>query len=226
MSLSRSTLTGFENRWGSRQASFALRIREFRPDCSDSADATSPWDLHQRTFPPPRRHMFELDGRLSAVVALRRQESFPWAPKLGAFTRNTTRTSSGASTGSATRSFARRYRYAEENPSSIEEALEIADADGTASILDINLISSEPDFCCAGAIHARRTRRVFRRRAADARRRRTGRGLLGRHRAPARLVTLSCTRAASQLRSTSPGTRSTDDSGPGRLATSPGRTGG
>jgi hypothetical protein len=42
-----------------------------------------------------------------------------------------------------------RYRYAEENPASIEEALEIADADGTASILDINQISDEPDFNCA-----------------------------------------------------------------------------
>jgi hypothetical protein len=41
------------------------------------------------------------------------------------------------------------YRYAEEAPSSIEEALEIADADGTASILDIQQISDEPDFCCA-----------------------------------------------------------------------------
>jgi hypothetical protein len=42
-----------------------------------------------------------------------------------------------------------RYRYAEENPSSIDEALEIADADGTASILDINKISETPDFFCA-----------------------------------------------------------------------------
>ena len=42
-----------------------------------------------------------------------------------------------------------RYRYAEENPSSIEEALEIADADGTASILDINQVADEPDFSCA-----------------------------------------------------------------------------
>jgi len=41
------------------------------------------------------------------------------------------------------------YRYAEENPSSIDEALEIADADGTCSILDIQQISSQPDFCCA-----------------------------------------------------------------------------
>ena len=42
-----------------------------------------------------------------------------------------------------------RYRYAEEEPSSIEEALEIADADGTASILDIMQVSDTPDFCCA-----------------------------------------------------------------------------
>ena len=42
-----------------------------------------------------------------------------------------------------------RYRYAEENPSSIEEALEIADADGTASILDIAQVSEEPDYGCA-----------------------------------------------------------------------------
>jgi hypothetical protein len=41
------------------------------------------------------------------------------------------------------------YRYAEEKPSSIEEALEIADADGTASILDIQTVAEEPDFCCA-----------------------------------------------------------------------------
>ncbi len=41
------------------------------------------------------------------------------------------------------------YRYAEEGPTSIEEALEIADADGTASILDIAKVSDAPDFCCA-----------------------------------------------------------------------------
>ena len=38
-----------------------------------------------------------------------------------------------------------RYRYSEENPSSIEEAREIADADGTASIFDIDLVGQEPD---------------------------------------------------------------------------------
>jgi hypothetical protein len=42
-----------------------------------------------------------------------------------------------------------RFRYAEENPTSIEEALDIADADGTASILDISQISAEPDYGCA-----------------------------------------------------------------------------
>jgi hypothetical protein len=41
------------------------------------------------------------------------------------------------------------YRYAEENPSSIDEAREIADADGTCSVLDIDRVSDEPDFCCA-----------------------------------------------------------------------------
>jgi len=41
------------------------------------------------------------------------------------------------------------FRYAEEGPTSIEEALEIADADGTASILDIAKVSDAPDFCCA-----------------------------------------------------------------------------
>jgi hypothetical protein len=42
-----------------------------------------------------------------------------------------------------------RYRYAEHNPSSIDKAIEIADADGTASILDIATITDEPDFGCA-----------------------------------------------------------------------------
>ena len=46
------------------------------------------------------------------------------------------------------------YRYAEEDPSSIEEAIEIADADGTASILDIEQISDEPDFNCAAPFSA------------------------------------------------------------------------
>lgn len=41
------------------------------------------------------------------------------------------------------------YRYAEEDPTSIDEALEIADADGTCSVLDIERISASPEFCCA-----------------------------------------------------------------------------
>ena len=41
------------------------------------------------------------------------------------------------------------YRYAEEQPNSIEEAREIADADGTCSVLDIDRVSDEPDFFCA-----------------------------------------------------------------------------
>ena len=39
-----------------------------------------------------------------------------------------------------------RFRYSEENPATIEEALEIADADGTGSILDIDRVDDEPDF--------------------------------------------------------------------------------
>ena len=41
------------------------------------------------------------------------------------------------------------YRGAEMNPSTPEEAVEMMDADGTASILDIERVSEEPDFCCA-----------------------------------------------------------------------------
>lgn len=39
-----------------------------------------------------------------------------------------------------------RFRYSEEGPSSIDEAREIADADGTGSILDIDFVSDAPDF--------------------------------------------------------------------------------
>ena len=53
------------------------------------------------------------------------------------------------------------YRYAEEGPSSIDEALEIADADGTASILDINQISDEPDFCSAAPFTPAELRTYF-----------------------------------------------------------------
>lgn len=53
------------------------------------------------------------------------------------------------------------FRYAEEEPSSIDEALEIADADGTASILDIMQISPAPDFCCAAPFSARELKTYF-----------------------------------------------------------------
>src|SRR4029078_4231619 len=53
------------------------------------------------------------------------------------------------------------YRYAEENPTSIDEALEIADADGTASILDIAQISDEPDFGCAAPFSAEELKEYF-----------------------------------------------------------------
>ena len=39
-----------------------------------------------------------------------------------------------------------RFRFSEENPTTIEEAREIADADGTGSILDIDGVGDEPDF--------------------------------------------------------------------------------
>ena len=41
------------------------------------------------------------------------------------------------------------YRGAEFGPSSPDEALEMMDADGTASILDIQKVTPAPDFCCA-----------------------------------------------------------------------------
>ena len=41
------------------------------------------------------------------------------------------------------------YRGAEFTPATPEEALEMMDADGTASILDIERIAAQPDFCCA-----------------------------------------------------------------------------
>lgn len=47
-----------------------------------------------------------------------------------------------------------RYRGAEESPESPEEALEMMDADGTASILDIIRVTDEPDFCAAAPLSA------------------------------------------------------------------------
>jgi hypothetical protein len=41
------------------------------------------------------------------------------------------------------------YSTVDLDPASPEEAFELGDADGTASILDIQQITDEPDFCCA-----------------------------------------------------------------------------
>ena len=41
------------------------------------------------------------------------------------------------------------YSGAEFKPATPEEAVELTDADGTASILDIERISDQADFCCA-----------------------------------------------------------------------------
>ena len=41
------------------------------------------------------------------------------------------------------------FNGSELSPATPEEALEMTDADGTASILDIQQISTTPDFCCA-----------------------------------------------------------------------------
>lgn len=44
------------------------------------------------------------------------------------------------------------FRGAEYNPSTPEEALEMMDADGTGSILDISRVSEQPDFFCAAPL--------------------------------------------------------------------------
>ena len=53
------------------------------------------------------------------------------------------------------------YRGAEFNPSSPEDALEMMDADGTASILDIERVADEPDFCCAAPFSPDELREYF-----------------------------------------------------------------
>jgi hypothetical protein len=53
------------------------------------------------------------------------------------------------------------YRGAEFNPATPQEALEMADADGTASILDIERVADEPDFCCAAPFSPRELRDYF-----------------------------------------------------------------
>lgn len=44
------------------------------------------------------------------------------------------------------------YRGAEDNPATPEEALEMMDAEGTGSILDISRVSEQPDFFCAAPL--------------------------------------------------------------------------
>jgi hypothetical protein len=54
-----------------------------------------------------------------------------------------------------------RFRYAEEGPSTIEEAIEIADADGTASILDIERVADDPDFGVVAPLADAELKRYF-----------------------------------------------------------------
>lgn len=54
-----------------------------------------------------------------------------------------------------------RFRYSEEGPTSIDEAREIADADGTASILDIDAVADEPDFGVVVPLSKERLEKLF-----------------------------------------------------------------
>lgn len=54
-----------------------------------------------------------------------------------------------------------RFRYSEENPASIEEAREIADADGTGSILDIDRVGLEPNFGAVVPLSKERLEELF-----------------------------------------------------------------
>jgi hypothetical protein len=53
------------------------------------------------------------------------------------------------------------FNGAELGPATPEEALEMADADGTASILDIQRISDHPDFFCAAPFSSAKLRQFF-----------------------------------------------------------------
>lgn len=53
------------------------------------------------------------------------------------------------------------YNGADLNPPTPEAALEMAEEDGTRSILDISRISEAPDFCCAAPFSADELRRYF-----------------------------------------------------------------
>jgi hypothetical protein len=53
------------------------------------------------------------------------------------------------------------FNGAQFNPASPEEALEMTDADGTRSILDINRVSDTPDFCCAAPFSSHELQQYF-----------------------------------------------------------------
>lgn len=54
-----------------------------------------------------------------------------------------------------------RFRFSEESPSTIEEAREIADADGTGSILDMDRVGEEPDFGVVVPLASERLMELF-----------------------------------------------------------------
>ena len=53
------------------------------------------------------------------------------------------------------------YRGAEARPRTIEEAVRQSEESGTASILDIERITKEPDFCCAAPLTDEELARYF-----------------------------------------------------------------
>jgi hypothetical protein len=55
----------------------------------------------------------------------------------------------------------KQFDGAEFDPPTPEAAFELADADGTRSILDITRISDEPDFCCAAPLSPAELERYF-----------------------------------------------------------------
>jgi len=55
----------------------------------------------------------------------------------------------------------KKFNGAELDPPTPEAAFELADADGTRSILDISRISDRPDFCCAAPFSPEELERYF-----------------------------------------------------------------
>ncbi len=54
-----------------------------------------------------------------------------------------------------------RYRGSEDNPATIEEAIENMDADGTGSILDMMAVGEKPDFFTVAPMPSEVQRRLF-----------------------------------------------------------------